>query len=135
MVNKVNESIDKYFTHLSNTGYRKQRDVNKLLLYNYIQELLDNDFRGLVSIDDYKHINNALYCLYGTTCLIPFPDYYNNKNKQIMYTGSMSEMSNRVQRAEEQLAKINKLLQGTDDEAFVISGTEIKEIEDFNIEL
>lgn len=96
MVNDVYNSVYKYFNHLSNTGYFSQHNVNKLLLYICIQELLDNDFRGLVSEEDYKEISKALYCLYGSTCLIPYPDYYNTKNRRVMYTGSISEMEHRL---------------------------------------
>ncbi len=96
MVNNVYNSVYKYFNHLSNTGYFRQSNVNRLLLYIGIQELLDNDFRGLVSEEDYNEINKALYCLYGSSCLIPYPDYYNTKNKRTMYTGSISEMEHRL---------------------------------------
>ena len=96
MVNQVYTAITKYFGHITNTGYMRQDNVNKLLLLIAVYNLLDNDFRALVSEDDYKLINNALYCLYGSTCLIPFPDYYNNKANRVMYKGSMSELAHRV---------------------------------------
>lgn len=100
MVNQVYSAINKYFGHLANTGYMSQDNVNKLLLFDIIYNLLDNDFRALVNEEDYQTINNALYCLYGSTCLIPFPDYYNNKTKRVMYKGSMSELAHRVDVAE-----------------------------------
>lgn len=96
MVNQVYTAITKYFGHITNTGYMRQDNVNKLLLLIAVYNLLDNDFRALVSEDDYKLINNALYCLYGSTCLISFPDYYNNKANRVMYKGSMSELAHRV---------------------------------------
>ena len=96
MVNQVYTAITKYFGHITNTGYMRQDNVNKLLLLIAVYNLLDNDFRALVSEDDYKLINNALYCLYGSTCLIPFPDYYNNKANRVMYKGSISELAHRV---------------------------------------
>lgn len=100
MVNQVYNAINKYFGHLANTGYMSQDNVNKLLLFDIIYNLLDNDFRALVSEEDYQIINNVLYCLYGSTCLIPFPDYYNSKNNRVMYKGSMSELAHRVAVAE-----------------------------------
>lgn len=101
MVNIAYEAVSRYFNHLSNVGYFKQSDVNKLILVTFIQELLDQDFRGLVSEDDYDAINRALYCLYGSSCLIPYPDYYKNKTNGVMYTGSMSELVHRVEALEE----------------------------------
>lgn len=133
MVNDIYNSITSYFKNLSNVGYRKQKDVNSLLLYSYIQELLDNDFRGLITEEDYKLIENALYCLYGT-CLIPFPDYYNNKTKRVMYTGSISELVHRIEKIEEESNFITETFETLKDRPIVIPEDEGKTIEDFTIE-
>lgn len=95
------QAISKYFTHLSNVGYFNQSNVNKLLLLTFIQELVDYDFRGLISEEDYNDINKALYCLYGSSCLIPYPDYYSTKRRRTMYIGSISELTHRVEALEE----------------------------------
>lgn len=95
------EAVNKYFTHLSNVGYFSQSNVDKLLLLTFIQEMIDNDFRGLISEEDYDYINKALYCLYGSSCLIPYPDYYNTKRRRTMYIGSISELTHRVEALEE----------------------------------
>lgn len=97
------QAISKYFTHLSNVGYFNQSNVNKLLLLTFIQELVDYDFRGLISEEDYNDINKALYCLYGSSCLIPYPDYYNTKRRRTMYIGSISELTHRVEALEESI--------------------------------
>lgn len=107
MVNNVYNSINSYFNHLGNVGYQKQSDVNKLILYTFIQDLLDKDFRGYVNEKDYGIINRVLYCLYGSTCLIPYPDYYNSKNNKVMYLGSVSELANRVAVLEKDVENIN----------------------------
>lgn len=133
MVNEVYNSLNSYFKSLSNTGYRKQRDVNSLLLYSYIQELLDSDFRGLVTEEDYRLIENALYCLYGT-CLIPFPDYYNNKTKRVMYTGSMAELVHRIEKMESDSETIHEAVKTLKDKPIVVPGDEVKVVEDFVIE-
>lgn len=95
------EAVNKYFTHLSNVGYFSQSNIDKLLLLTFIQEMIDNDFRGLISEEDYDYINKALYCLYGSSCLIPYPDYYNTKRRRTMYIGSISELTHRVEALEE----------------------------------
>lgn len=101
MVNYLYESLCRYFTHLCHTGYMKQADVIKLLILTCIQRLVDCDFRGYLNEKDYNKINNALYNLYGTTCLMPYPDYYSNKDKRIMYTCSISELAYRINKLEE----------------------------------
>lgn len=120
MVNQLYNTINSYFSHLFNTGYMSQKEVNKVLLFSLIEELVNNDFRGLITQEDYTHINKALYCLYGSSCLVPYPDYYNPKNKRVMYNGSISELSYRVQRLE--------------DQEVIIPGEEVEETEDIDIE-
>ena len=100
MVNYLYETLCKYFGHLCNTGYMKQSEVNKVLFLCAIQKLIDCDFRGFLDEQDYDLISKALYKLYGTSCLLPYPDYYNNKTKRIMYTCSISELEHRVRRLE-----------------------------------
>lgn len=100
MVNYLYESLCRYFTHLCHTGYMKQADVIKLLILTCIQRLVDCDFRGHLNEENYNKINTALYNLYGTTCLMPYPDYYSNKDRRIMYTCSISELVHRISKLE-----------------------------------
>lgn len=116
-----------YFKHLSNTGYYKQTELNKMLLYITILDLLMNDFRGLVNSEDYNIINKALYCLYGSSCLIPFPDYYNNKTKKIMYVGSLSELVHRVEELEIPFDQIM-------DTPIIVPEKDITEVADLDLE-
>lgn len=75
ITNITNNAVQKYFKALEYYGYKSYDDVNKLMLLIAIQELVDYDFRYLIEENDYTVINNALYCLYGSTCLIPWPNY------------------------------------------------------------
>ena len=133
MGERVYNSLTSYFTSLKNIGYRKQSDVNRLLVFIAIQELLDNDFRGLVAEEDYDIINKALYCLYGSTCLIPYPDYYNNRTMRTMYTGSMSELAHRVEGLEKDTAAMSTDLETIKDKPILIPGDEVQEVADFEI--
>lgn len=67
------ESCLRYFTSLADFGYRNEEDVKKLLFYVFIQELVNST--SDISAEDYKHLEGALYAMYGTTCLFPYPDY------------------------------------------------------------
>nr|DAQ75197.1 MAG TPA: hypothetical protein [Crassvirales sp.] len=127
MDNFVFNTLGKYFTNLANTGYRKDSDVLRVLLLSHINKLLNNDFRGFITEEDYKKIERALYCLYGSSCLIPYPDYYNTKNQRVMYNGSISELTHRVINTEKVIDELKK----TD---IVIPGEDIKDVDDFNIE-
>lgn len=126
MVNLEYNILSNYFKHLSNTGYYKQTELNKMILYITILDLLNNDFRGLISNEDYNIINKALYCLYGSSCLIPFPDYYNNKTKKIMYVGSLSELVHRVEELEIPFDQVM-------DTPVIMPEKDIAEVEDLDL--
>ena len=78
ILNNIFESTQAYFNTLSKLGYKKQGDVNKLLVYMFIGELLTGDMRHFITKEDYETIEKALYCLYGSSCLIPYPQYAND---------------------------------------------------------
>lgn len=75
MENLVNTSLERYFNSLSKLGYRSYDEVNKLIILIFIQELLDSDCKFFITEDEYIIIHKALYCLYSSTCLIPYPEY------------------------------------------------------------
>ena len=74
ITNDTFDATQRYFSVLSHMGYKPYKDVNKLLVLQFIEELLTGDMSFFITEADYNAINNALYCLYGT-CMIPFPDY------------------------------------------------------------
>lgn len=82
MVEQVYNSLSKYFIHLGNTGYVKQSSVERLLLFTLIQEFVDDVLGLYLTKEDYLEINKALYCLYGSDCMIEYPDYYNSCKKR-----------------------------------------------------
>jgi hypothetical protein len=92
------ESCLRYFTSLANYGFRSEKDVKKLLFYVYIQELV-NTTSIVIPEEDYKHLENALYCMYGTTCLIPYPNYC--ERPMYAHLGDIAELSARVAKVED----------------------------------
>ena len=78
MDNLLYESCLRYFTSLANFGFRNEEDVKKLLFYVYIQELVNTPSVSM-SETDYKHLEGALSAMYGTTCLMPYPNYCTDK--------------------------------------------------------
>lgn len=97
------ESCLRYFTALSHYGYRNNEEVKKLLLYIFIHELV-NTTSIVISEEDYKHIDNALYCIYGTTCLIPYPKYC--ENPMYLHLGDIAELSKRVDELQKEVDQI-----------------------------
>lgn len=74
LTNEVYNSVNKYFSVLSHTGYKSYKEVNQLLVFTFLEEVLYGPLAQFITEDDYRVINEALYCLYGS-CMIPFPDY------------------------------------------------------------
>ena len=74
------DALKYYFNALSKFGYKKNTDVNKLLIFDFIQEILTGEMRYYITEEGYKNIEKALYCLYGSSCLLPYPKYLADTN-------------------------------------------------------
>lgn len=85
--------VSNYFQALSTFGYKGYKEVNKLLVLLFIEDLI----RGLLSIyineEDYRTITNTLYCLFGSTCLIPYPEFTVNTSLSIILNSDDSKIS------------------------------------------
>lgn len=78
ILNDVFKSVSTYFNTLAQLGYKKQTDVEKILVYNFIGEMLTGEMRYFITEEDYRKIEQALSCLYGSSCLLPYPQYAND---------------------------------------------------------
>lgn len=94
----IYNALSQYFAVLKKTGYYKYADVMKLLVLIFYNEFVYGDFRGKLSKTDYQLIERALNCLYGTSCLIPYPDYLKMGK---LHLGEISEMAQRVKTMED----------------------------------
>lgn len=71
------EALNRYFITLSQFGYRKYSDVDRLLVLLFLEETLSHDFLGFITEEDYRIITNSFYCLAGSNCMIDFPTFSN----------------------------------------------------------
>lgn len=90
-------AIDHYYRALGMTGYYRYADVRKLLVLIFYYHFIYDDFRGYIQEKDYKDIETALNCLFGTTCLIPYMDYLKMGKLRI---GDMAELLARTKAIE-----------------------------------
>ena len=74
LTNEVYNSVNKYFSVLSHMGYKPDKEVDNLLIFTFIEEMLYGPLSQYITDKDYKSITNAVYCLYGS-CMIPYPEY------------------------------------------------------------
>lgn len=73
--NLAYEGVKRYFRTLSKFGYKSYKEVNKLIVLLFIEDFLREPFNLYIDEKDYKVIANTLYSLFGSTCLIPYPEF------------------------------------------------------------
>ena len=91
-------SLCRYFNALSKLGSMSYSQVDKLLVLIFYKHFVYEDYRGYLSKEDYRSIEMALDCLFGSTCLIPYPDYLKMGK---LHLGEMTEMAQRVKTLED----------------------------------
>ena len=67
-------SLERYFTVLESIGYISQAETNKVLLLQFLQEMLQ-EYPYFITEEDYTTIERVVQCLSETTCLIPYREY------------------------------------------------------------
>lgn len=95
----IYDALSSYYHVLELKGYMAHNHTQKLLLLIFYRDFCFHDYRGLLSKDDYHLIERALDCLWGSTCLIPYPDYLKMGK---LHLGEMTEMAHRVKALEEE---------------------------------
>ena len=105
-------ALTKYYHALELKGYMANSHTVKLLILIFFRDFVFHDYRGLITKEDYHLIEKALDCIYGSTCLIPYPDYLKMGK---LYLGEMTEMAQRVKTLED--TPVLKLLNPEDAES------------------
>lgn len=93
----VYNSLYNYYHVLENTGYIADCTSYKLLVLSFLRNFVMGDYRGYIKEADYKLIDTALENMYGTHCLIPYPDYLKNGN---LHLARISKLASRVKNLE-----------------------------------
>lgn len=107
------EALSKYYHALELKGYMSKAHSNKLLILAFFLDFTYNDYRGILSKEDYCLIEKALDCIYGTSCLIPYPDYLKMGK---LHLGEITEMAQRVKTLEDtDVVKVMQDLNNVDD--------------------
>ena len=105
-------ALTKYYHALELKGYMANSHAVKLLIFIFFRDFIFHDYRGLITKENYHLIEKALDCIYGSTCLIPYPDYLKMGK---LYLGEMTEMAQRVKTLED--TPVLKLLNPEDAES------------------
>ena len=94
----IYNASESYFHALEKLGYMSYSNQQRLLLLGFYRDFVFSDYRGVLSSEDYHIIERALDCLYGSTCLIPYPDYLKMGK---LHLGEITEMAQRVKTLED----------------------------------
>ncbi len=94
----IYNALSHYYDVLCKTGYMSYSNAQKLLVLSFYRDFVFEDYRGLLSREDYSYIEKALDCLYGSTCLIPYPDYLKMGK---LHLGQMTELATRIKALED----------------------------------
>lgn len=89
----IYNALTRYYNVLEKTGYMSYPHAQKLLVLIFYRDFVYHDYRGNITEDDYLLIERALDCLYGSTCLIPYPDYLKMGK---LHIGEITELARRV---------------------------------------
>lgn len=80
------ESLGRYFKTLVHYGYVKLTNLDKLLVLTYVEEILTDRFQVDVSEQEYQEMSKALMCIIGSNCLIPYAQYANRENDDLIHS-------------------------------------------------
>lgn len=94
----VYNALVSYYHALGLKGYMSNSQSEKLLILSFYRDFVFEDYRGMLSCEDYHIIERALDCLWGSTCLIPYPDYLKMGKLEL---GKMTELASRVKALED----------------------------------
>lgn len=103
MDNVVYTAISRYFNMLSKFGYVNYDEVYNILYLILIRDFIYNYFYGYITEDDYRYIERSLYCLFGKSCLIPYPEYLTMNNLNL---GSISELAYMIKKNKEDISTL-----------------------------
>lgn len=101
------DSLCRYFASLAKVGNVPYSSVNKILVLIFYKHFIYEDYRGNLSKEDYSIIEQALDCLFGSTCLIPYPNYLEMGK---LHLGDMTEMAHRITDNESHIQKVDDRL-------------------------
>ena len=94
----VYNSLSSYFHALEVKGYMSYAQMQKLLVLIFYRDFVYNDYRGKITKEDYHLIERALDCLWGSTCLIPYPDYLKMGK---LHLNETTELASRIKTLED----------------------------------
>ena len=111
----IYDALCGYYNALGKTGYLPDSQSQKLLVLCFYRDFVYQDYRAQLSRADYHIIERALDCLWGSSCLIPYPDYLKMGK---LHIGEITEMAQRVENLEN--TEVLKAFDGTSEDSDIV---------------
>lgn len=67
----LKDVIDNYYDVLSMTGFVKESDSDRIAVLSGLEEMINSPMSVFINDTDYRHIQNAIACVLGSSCMIP----------------------------------------------------------------
>lgn len=111
-------ALTDYYKVLQRRGFFSYSETLKILVLGFFRDFVFHDYRGILSKGDYHDIERALNCLFGSNCLIPYPDYLKMSK---LHLGETTELAQRIKTIED--TPVLKLMDadGTSDSDIIIT--------------
>jgi hypothetical protein len=112
MDNILYDALSSYYHALEQKGYMANSHAQRLMLLIFYRDFTLKDYRGLLSKDDYHLIEKALDCLWGSSCLIPYPDYLKMSK---LCLGGVTELVARTKAVEDFNSNIDERMSANEE--------------------
>ena len=111
--------LDNYFLTLKRLGYVNYGHVCNVIFLIGIQELVSTDYDSLLTEDDYRAMQNAIYTLFGVSCS---PESIKTCSTDPLYLSNLSLLSYKVKKNEKDIRAIEetRVIKPRDDNEIII---------------
>ena len=116
------DSLYRYFSTLTSVGNVSYNNVNKLLVLIFYKHFI---------YEDYSIIEKALDCLFGSTCLIPYPNYLEMGK---LHLGDMTEIAHKFTDIEDKIVSVKERLSNVENTKVIKEKQEVFEVPDIVFE-
>ena len=125
----VYNALSRYFHTLETVGYIPIKDIHKLLVLVFIYKMAYGIYRTYVTRKDYHDMSRALNCLYGCSCLLPYPDYAKTGVLKVgVFNNTISEtraLEIYVQELNQRIAENTSRIDSNDEQLANIENTRV----------
>lgn len=99
------DSLSRYFRSLALSGEASRRDVKGLVFLCAVRRML---YRWMIGADgtredDYRQVEKALYALFGTSCLLPYPQFCKQKTMDRLHLAPFFALKQKMRLLDKEL--------------------------------